>query len=164
MNDLMGLHSSLDRLFTDMVGDPMFGSRGGRPAGVPTFHLPVDVIETENGYGIRAPVPGFSPEEVEVTFADGILSISAKHQEEKTEEEGDYVRRETAFGNYVRQVSLPGDIKEEDIKASFENGVLTVEVPRAPRPQPARIEVQHSGESSSRRKIGTGSGSGNKSN
>lgn len=144
ISELASMHSMMDRLFNETFGDMFEGMQGrderqeGRP---PTFQLPVDIMETENGYRIKAPVPGFKPEEVEVTYADGTLAINANHREERTEERGSVRRREIAFGNYRRQIPLPGDVRADDIHASFENGMLTVDVPSAPRPQPVRIPI-----------------------
>lgn len=143
-SELASLHSTMDRLFSDVFGEAFRGSLagdGGRTEAA-TYHLPVNIAETETGYRIQAPVPGFKPEEVEVTYADGVLSINAKRSEERSRQEGNYLRREVAFGNYQRQVTLASDVRAEDIKASFENGVLTVEVPRAQKPKPVRIQVQ----------------------
>ena len=143
-SDLASLHSTMDRLFSDVFGEAFRGSMagdGGRTEAA-TYHLPVNIAETDTGYRIQAPVPGFKPEEVEVTYADGVLSIKAKRSQERSRQEGNYLRREVAFGNYQRQVTLPSDVRAEDIKASFENGVLTVEVPRAPKPKPVRIRIQ----------------------
>jgi HSP20 family protein len=142
----------MDRLFSDVFGDS-FGRMGGEDLGLATFHLPVDIQETENGYVIKAPVPGFNPEDVEITFSDGVLTINATHKEEREEPEGQYLRREIAYGDYQRRIALPGDVKAEDIRATFDNGVLTVEVPRAPRPEPRRIQVQP-GEQSRQAKAG----------
>jgi HSP20 family protein len=107
----------------------------------PTYFLPLDVKEVGNGYEIHAPVPGFKPEEVDVTFSEGVLTIQAKHSEESSQQQGGYLRKEVSYGNYQRSIQLPGDVKEEDITASFENGVLTVSVPKAPRPEPKRIQI-----------------------
>lgn len=152
--ELAGLHSALDRLFGDMFGDtlsPAMGSSGAQEEGsgtgqaeMATFHLPVDIMETENGYRIEAPVPGIRPEDVEVTFADGILTIDAKRTDEQQRREGRYLRREVAFGRYRRQIALPGDVQADGIRAMFNHGLLTVEVPRAPKPEPKRIQVQAS--------------------
>ena len=136
--ELTTLHTTMDRLFGDMLE----GDTNTSTSGVPTFRLPIDISETENGYVIKAPIAGFKPEEVEVHLSGGVLSISAKHKEERTEKKGKYLRRELAFGNFERQIGLPNDVRGEDIKATFNNGVLTVEVPRAPKPQPKRIEVR----------------------
>ena len=152
-NDLASLHSAMDRLFSDVFGDVFTsgtpgqgterteGGDGGRRR-LPTYHLPVNISETKDGYRIEAPVPGFRPEDVEVTFSDGILAIHAQRKEEETRKEDSYMRREVAMGHYRRQVSLPADVRGDDIKATFDNGVLTVIVPRVPRPEPKRIQVQ----------------------
>jgi HSP20 family protein len=129
----------MDRLFSDVFGEAYGGGDEGRS---PMFHLPVDIKETEDGYVIKAPVPGFKPEDVEITFSDGVLTISANQREEKEEKEGQYLRREIAFGNYQRRIALPGDIRADGIKARFEDGVLSIQVPRAPKPEPVRIQVQ----------------------
>ncbi len=140
-NELTGLHNTMDRLFGDMFEGLEVGSMEA-----PTFRLPVDIKETKDGYVVKAPIPGFKPEDVEVTLSDGVLSIKATHKEEKSQKEGNYIRREVMFGNYQRQIVLPPDVQGENIKAGFDNGLLTLEVPRKARPQPKRIEV-HSAQS-----------------
>jgi HSP20 family protein len=143
MNELTSLHSAMDRLFGDIFGDTLWSPTGDRGReGMPAYRLPVDIVETDQGYRIHAPVPGVRPEDVEITFSDGVLSIKARRSEELTRPDGRYLRRELVFGEYQRQIMLPGDVRAENIRASFDNGMLAVEVPRAPRPQPARIEVQ----------------------
>jgi HSP20 family protein len=141
----------MDRLFGDVFGDvfaPAGTTQGTEKGGsggthqLPTFHLPMNISETKEGYHIEAPVPGFRPEDVEVTFTDGILTINAKRSEQQTRREDTYMRREVAYGNYRRQISLPGDVRADDIKATFENGILNVMVPRAPKPEPKRIQVR----------------------
>lgn len=169
-NDLASLHSAMDRLFGEMFGDA-FGPTGstqgmqqrtgdgnGGRSQLPTYHLPVNIAEEKNGYRIDAPVPGFKPEDVDVTFANGILTIEASRREEQERKEGSYLRREVAMGNYRRQISLPGDVRGDDITATFENGVLRLFVPCAPRPEPKKIQIQASGEQSQSKQL-TGSGS-----
>ena len=139
MNELTGLHNTMDRLFGDMFES--MESSGNQPA---TYRLPVDIKERQDGYEIKAPIAGFKPEDVEVTFSDGVLTIKATHQEEKSKKEGNYVRREVVFGNFQRQIVLPPDVQGDSIKASFDHGLLTVEVPRKARQQPKKIEVRSS--------------------
>jgi HSP20 family protein len=145
--DLTSLHGAVDRLIEQLAGGQASWGRGA----LQTFQLPVDVVETESGYRIEAPIPGFKPEEVEVTFSNGLLNIRAEHREERRDEEGDYVRREMVYGNMFRQLGLPSDVKGDDIRAEFEDGVLRIEVPKTRKPQPKRISVarrtsQRSGE------------------
>lgn len=138
--ELTNLHTTMDRLFGDWFQNPDVGTTSL------TFRLPVDVSETDNAYVIRAPVPGFRPEDVEVTVAGSILSISAHRQEQAEEREGNYIRREMIMGDFERQIALPDDAKPDSVNATFENGVLRVEVPRTPRPQPKKIEVKTEGQ------------------
>jgi hypothetical protein len=92
---------------------------------------------------VQAPIPGVRPEDVEVSFADGVLTINATRREDREQREGRFLlRREIAFGNYQRRIALPGDVQADNITARFDNGVLTIEVPRSARPEPPRIEVQ----------------------
>jgi HSP20 family protein len=140
MGELAGLHSAMDRLFSDFFGTPLQES-GEAPSR--TWYLPVDIVDQGSAYLIKAAVPGFTPEEVEVTFSDGVLSISAQHKQEWTSKNstGNYLRRELAFGSYARSVQLPGDVKSDEIKASFDNGILTIDIPKVPAAQPIKIQV-----------------------
>ena len=138
--ELASLHGAMDRLFEDFFGPGAGGAREARP-GASSYFLPLDIREQAQAYEIQAPVAGFKPEEVEVTFADGVLRIHARHSGQGQEERGGYIRREIAYGDYQRAIQLPGDVREDDISASFEDGVLTVTVPKAPRPEPKRIQI-----------------------
>ena len=135
--DLSSLHNTLDRVF----GEASHRAAQERPS----LHLPVNIKETETDYRIQAPVPGFAPEQIEVTFTEGTLTIRAQHPEETAAEEGEYVRRELARGNLLRQIGFSGQIQDADIKASVENGLLEVTVPKEPRAQPKRISVSGTG-------------------
>jgi HSP20 family protein len=134
----------MDRLFEDFFGHPTATSDDGQRQATPTYVLPLDVKEVDGGYEIQAAVPGFKPQEVEVTFSEGVLTIQAQHSEDSSQRQEGYLRREVSHANYRRAIQLPGDVKEQDITANFENGVLTVRVPKAPRPQPKKIQVSGS--------------------
>ena len=140
MGELAGLHTAMDRLFSDFFGTP---PQEGGEAPSRTWYLPVDVVDEGSAYQIKAAVPGFTPEEVEVTFADGVLNISAQHKQEWSSKNstGNYLRRELTFGSYARSMQLPGDVKGDQIKASFDNGILTVDVPKVPAARPIKIQV-----------------------
>ena len=139
MTDLVEASRSMDRLF-----DTFFGAGGATtptPDGseVPTYYLPVDVVDTRDEYVLSAAVPGFSPEQVEVTWHEGLLTIFAKA--EPTELTGQWLRRERPYGNFVRRLQLPDRIYAEQIRASFDNGVLSVHVPKVPEPEPVKIPI-----------------------
>ena len=108
----------------------------------PTFRAPLDIQRTEGGYRLQAALPGFKPEDVEVTLEQGTLTITARRSEDKqTEHEQRYLRREVFSGSYRRRLVLPAEVTAEDIAATLENGVLTVDVKHSPASQAVRIPV-----------------------
>ncbi|HKF77040.1 MAG TPA: Hsp20/alpha crystallin family protein [Candidatus Dormibacteraeota bacterium] len=143
-SELTSLHSAMDRLFDEFLTGRT--GEGGAQAWLRTFLLPIDVEERPDRYVIHAPVPGFRPDEVELTAEDGVLTIQARHAEEKAPPQPNLVRREILSGNFVRRVQLASDARVDDIKAHFENGMLRLEVPRAQRPKPMKIPIAHAGE------------------
>jgi len=139
VGELASLHTAMDRLFSDFFGETSVdndqdGSRS-------TWYLPLDIVDAGSSYQVRAAVPGFKPEDVEVTFHDGMLNITARHKEESSTKQGKYLRRELRLGNLVRSVQLPSEIRAEEIKATFEVGMLTVEIPKAAVAKPIKIQV-----------------------
>jgi len=150
--DLMSLHTEMDRLFHEVfqgADAPRQAARYGPDAGL--AFAPVDVYRTEDAVVVEASVPGFSPEEVSVSFEGDMLTIEAQHREEAQDGGGNgqaspaggrqYVRQERYAGRLLRQVGLGPDLRTEDARASFSNGVLTVRIPTVPRSQPRRIPV-----------------------
>lgn len=105
------------------------------------MNLPVDIRQTENEFLIEASVPGFTPDQVEVTFDDGVLTIRGQRSEQREEKDGQYVRRERRQASVYRQIALPAEVRADEIAAGFENGVLRITVPRAQKAQPKRIPV-----------------------
>ena len=134
--ELSSLHEQMDQLFQQVFGEPLTRNGGGEH-----LTLPVDIRPTESSYVLEAWAPGFSPEEVEVTYDDGVLTIRGERRAERDSAEGDYVRRERRVASVYRQVSLPGEIRPDGITAGFDRGVLTITVPRVAKPQPKRIPV-----------------------
>ncbi|MBE5958612.1 MAG: Hsp20/alpha crystallin family protein [Lachnospiraceae bacterium] len=92
-----------------------------------------DVKETEGGYEIDMELPGFSKEDVKAQIKDGYLTISAEHSEnndEKDKKQEKYIRRERYYGKCQRSFYVGDNITEEDVTGKFENGVLTMFVPK----------------------------------
>ena len=106
-------------------------------------NLPLDIRQTEEAYWIEASVPGFRPEDVEITLDENVLTIHGTRRPAETM--GGYVQRERQLTSVHRNVTLPAQVKAEEITARFENGVLTVMVPRAQKAQPIRIPVSAAG-------------------
>lgn len=142
--DVMRAQRAMDRLFDQFFGDNAPEGDGAQPA---TYYLPVDVFESDDAYTLLASVPGFREDQVEVTFEDGILSIKAKAEQHKAP--GRWLRQERPFGSFVRRLELPQQSETGKISAQFENGVLTITVPKAAKPQPVKIPISAAGKSKS---------------
>lgn len=106
-------------------------------------HFCTDVTESENHYTLSADLPGYKPEEIDISVQGDELVIEAKHEESKEEKKENYLRRERSFGSVRRSFSLVG-IDQEGITAQFEHGVLQLTLPKLqPKaPEPKRIEIR----------------------
>src|SRR3977135_1027872 len=100
--ELAGLERNVDRIFSEVLARPA----NGKTTEPTFFRLPVNVEVKDGKYVVTAPLAGFKPEEVEVWLADGVLTISAKHSEEKKTERDGYVRQEVVSGNFYRQIPV----------------------------------------------------------
>lgn len=102
----------------------------------------VDVKETANSYNFIADLPGLKREEVKVQLEEGnVLAISGKRSREEKQENDTYHRVERSTGSFMRRFRLPNNADPKNIKASTENGVLTVVVPKVPPPEPQKPKV-----------------------
>jgi HSP20 family protein len=110
-------------------------------ASVPSAGLPLDIRQTDDAYVIEASVPGFAPEQVQVTVDRNWLVIHADRNQESESTEGGYVRRERRSASMHRRLALPEEVDVERISASFSNGELAITVPRSARPEPRRVPV-----------------------
>jgi HSP20 family protein len=114
-----------DRFMTDSFFNPFFEM--GDMIGSPAFR--VDVKDKRDHYQIEAELPGVSRDQIEITAQDGVLTIAANMNMEKQEEKEDYVYSERRMGRFQRSFNLDG-IREEGIKAAYENGVLKLTLPK----------------------------------
>lgn len=106
--------------------------------------LRTDIVDAGDKYLLNAELPGFQREEIQINVDGGILNISAEHKEEQKDEGGSYVRRERRYGSFTRSFDLQG-VDENAISAKYENGVLTLELPKQdaqPLPPARQIEIQ----------------------
>lgn len=118
---LAGLESEIDRLFSSALGEL------ATSAVAPRF--PVDLFEDKDNYSVRAELPGISRDAINVEMVDGYLTINA------TRKEG-----EESF-NFSRSVSIPDVVQAEKVAAHYENGVLTVTLPKQEQAKPRKIAI-----------------------
>lgn len=91
----------------------------------------VDVKETDKEYIVEADLPGCDKNNINVSYDEGILTIAASYEETAEEKDKNYIRRERRRGNFSRSISIPEDVKTNEIKASFKDGVLKVALPKS---------------------------------
>ncbi|MCJ8157028.1 Hsp20/alpha crystallin family protein [Sphingomonas sp. LaA6.9] len=123
MTEPMGwLRSEIDRIFDDF-GRPQRGAFAfGGPDLPPVPAL--ELSETEKEYRLTAELPGLSEQDIDISLADGVLTISGEKKEEKEEKEGGFLLRERRYGAFRRQLAVPPDVDAEGISAEVKDGVL----------------------------------------
>ena len=104
--------------------------------------IPLDVEEGDEKVTVSASLPGLSPEDIEVTTEDGVLTIKAESQTENEASEGNYVIRERRNGSLHRSLRLSSAVDADNAEASYEHGVLTVSLPKHEASKPRRLEVK----------------------
>jgi HSP20 family protein len=136
--EALTLRNAMDRLFEDSFELPAgvwIDEVGGRV-------LPVDVYQTDENMVLKASLPGFKPEEVEISLTGDTLTIKGEHQEQEEVKEENYLVKERRYGVYSRTMTLPVEIQSEKAEATFENGVLSLTLPKAEEAKPRQIKIQ----------------------
>ena len=134
--ELMTLRQAMDRLFDDDYR-PFRWMSGGfdGPA------LPLDVTTSDEAVTIEAALPGIRPEDVEITVENGTVKISGKTADERSADEGSYVLQEIRRGSFSRTVTLPNGLEPDKASATFENGILRLQIPKAEQLKPRQIRI-----------------------
>lgn len=137
---LMELQSEVDRLFDDFArgfGWTGFGRNLLEPRPfrrmemtAPMQPVRVNVAETDAVYEIEADLPGMEQKDIEVKVAQGVLTLSGEHREEKEEKNKEYHVMERSYGSFQRSFALPDDVVEDKIEAKCANGVLMITIPK----------------------------------
>jgi len=131
----------MDRLFDHMVaGGAMRKNDDGGLRG--SWRPAVDIKEAEEEIVIRADLPGFNAEDVEVTVEDRLLSIRGERKFEEAAEGETYHRVERSFGVFERSFTLPNSVDPSKVEASFKNGEMSVKLPRREESKPRSIKVK----------------------
>jgi HSP20 family protein len=129
------LPSAFNRLFDASFG-PFFGSSASFSGWAPAL----DVYEDKDQFTVVAELPGFKKEQVEISLHQGALTISGERkQESQDKEEG--LRSERYFGRFQRTVTLPAEVNAERVRATLQDGILKIELPKAEEAKPKQIEV-----------------------
>lgn len=136
----------LEHFMGDMWRRPFpsfFGRDRWLPVRPSSIRMPsLDVYEENDSVVVKAELPGMKKEDVEVNLAGANLTIKGEKKEEKEVKEDDYYRRERSYGSFLRTVALPCEVKSDEIKASFKDGVLEIRMPKTEEAKKKSIAVK----------------------
>ena len=104
--------------------------------------IPIDVVSEGEDVVIRASLPGLKPEDISVTLEDRLLTIQGETAADSEIEKGDYLLRERRVGRFSRSLRLPNSVDADKAEPTYENGVLTVTIPRQESGNTRRLEVK----------------------
>jgi HSP20 family protein len=138
MGGMVTLRDAMDRLFDEAFTRPYGLAEAWRGAGAPS----VDMYETENDVVIKASVPGMKADDVQINVTGDMLTIKGEIKEKSELKEKAYHIREQRWGSFERSIALPTIVLAEKAKAEFEDGVLTVTLPKAEEVKPKTITVK----------------------
>jgi len=140
-NELISLRQAMDRLFEDSFVTPsrFLSTFGPRDA------TPIDMYHTANEVVVKAALPGVKPDEVDITITGDTLTLKGETKSEEEIKREDYLYQEHRFGTFSRSVTLPDGLDSDKAEASFENGILTLTIPKSEKVKPKQIKVKAKG-------------------
>jgi HSP20 family protein len=134
--EMMTLRDAMDRLFDDAFTRPLRLSDG------PMSMLAVDMYQTDNEVVVKAAIPGVKADEVQINVTGEVLTIKGETKEKEDVKEKAYQLREQRWGMFERTLALPTDVVADKAKAEFENGILTITLPKAEEVKPKTITIK----------------------
>jgi HSP20 family protein len=153
-----------NRLAADPLAfiDQVFGAGGARSQASLMRAPETDVVETEREIRVQVEMPGLKRENIEVDVENNVLTIRGEKREERTEgQDGRYHLAERRWGTFARSFVLPRDVDADAIQAAFENGVLSVSIPKSEKARRRKIEV---GGTAQPQELGSSNGNGEQQN
>ena len=129
------LQDQVNRLFNDVL------ERTGEESSLTAWAPAVDIYETEHGRVVIADLPEVDPKELDIRVENNILTIRGERKFEKNVHQVNYLRVERAYGSFARSFTLANTVNSEAIKADYQNGVLTLSIPKKEEAKPKQIKV-----------------------
>lgn len=138
LREMMSLREAMDRLFEDSFLGPRWAPFWPTGDG---GNLAIDMVETDDNFVVTSAVPGVKPEDVDISIIGDTLTIKGETKMEEKVEKANYVRQERRYGSFQRSVTLPMHVQADKSEATFENGVLTLRLPKAEEVRPKSIKI-----------------------
>jgi len=139
--DLISLREAMDRLFEESIVRP----RAGWLAPVGVKALAVDMYETDDAVIVKSAIPGVKPEDLNLSITGDTLTIRGETMADEEIKEEHYIRRECHYGSFCRTLTIPVPIVSDKAEAEFEDGVLTLTLPKAEEVKPKAIKIRTRG-------------------
>jgi len=136
VSDMFELRDDMNRLLGDF-----FMTRKEKAMSKLGWMPSVDVSESENEYTIKADIPGMKKEDIKISLERNTMSISGERKEEVEEKNKNYVRREKSYGSFFRSFELPHAVDSKNIRATYSDGVLSINVPKSEESKPKEIKI-----------------------
>ena len=136
VREMMTLREAMDRLFDDAFTRPISLRDGGWSAPA------IDMYQTDDEVVVKAALPGFNANEVQINITGDVLTIRGERKHEEEKKEKAWHIREQRWGSFERSVALPTAVKSDTASADFENGILTITLPKAEEVKPRTITVK----------------------
>ncbi|MCC7450385.1 MAG: Hsp20/alpha crystallin family protein [Anaerolineae bacterium] len=134
MRDLVSMSEAMNRLFDEAFIMP-------RDGGMSMTSPKVDVVENADNIIVKAEMPGFDPNNVDCRVEGNMLMLRGEYKQENEKQEGQYHMRERRQGSFARSIPLPTEVDADKANAEFENGVLTLTLPKNEAAKPKRISI-----------------------
>ena len=134
--EMMTLREAMDRLFDDAFTQP-FSMREGWSASTPA----VDMYQTDDEIVVKASLPGIKADEVQINVTGDVLTLKGEVKQEEEKNNRSWHIREQRWGSFQRSVALPTNVVSDKAKAEFENGILTITLPKAEEVRPKTITI-----------------------
>jgi len=129
------LQDQINRVFNDVL------ERTGEESSLTAWAPAVDIYETEHELVLKADLPDIDPKDLDIRVENNILTIRGERKFEKNVNEENYLRVERSYGSFTRSFTLANTVNSEAIKAAYENGVLTLSIPKREEAKPKQIKV-----------------------
>jgi HSP20 family protein len=129
------LQDQVNRLFSDVL------ERKSEESSLTAWAPSVDIYETEHELVVKADLPAVDPKDLDIRVENNILTIRGERKFEKNVNEENYLRVERAYGSFARSFTLANTVNSEAIKADYQNGVLTLSIPKREEAKPKQIKV-----------------------
>ena len=105
------------------------------------WNIALDVAESDDNYSVKATVPGINPDDLEITLEEDVLTLKGELTRDDEVEEAQYHVRERRFGAFSRSIRFPTAVNSDAIEATYSNGVLSLNIPKAEAVKPKRITI-----------------------